>query len=95
MPFGIRFRGFPAWLSWLFLHLVLLVGFRNRLSVLLNWAWNYVTWDRAARVVPGPVAPSAIGAEAAYARWSSHDPEVLGTSGDDRPDGSGGTAAGR
>ncbi len=51
LPFGVRLGGTPAWLSWLGLHLVLLVGFRNRAAVLLNWAWNYVTWDRGNRVI--------------------------------------------
>ncbi len=51
LPFGIRLGGTPGWLSWLGLHLVLLVGFRNRATVLLNWAWNYVTWDRGNRVI--------------------------------------------
>ena len=51
LPFGLRFSGFPAWVAWLFLHLLLLVGFRNRLNVLLNWTWNYVTYDRGARLI--------------------------------------------
>jgi NADH dehydrogenase len=51
LPFGIRFTGTLAWLAWLGLHLIQLMGFRNRLSVLLNWAWNYLTWDRAARII--------------------------------------------
>jgi NADH:ubiquinone reductase (H+-translocating) len=51
LPWGIRFTGTLAWLAWLGLHLIQLIGFRNRLSVLLNWAWNYVTWDRAARII--------------------------------------------
>lgn len=46
-----KFRGFPAWLIWLFVHLMQLVGFRNRLVVLINWAWEYITYDRAARVI--------------------------------------------
>ena len=40
-----------AWLAWLGLHLVFLVGQRNRASVLLNWAWNYLTWDRGPRLI--------------------------------------------
>ena len=40
-----------AWLAWLGLHLVYLVGPRNRASVLLNWAWNYLTWDRGPRLI--------------------------------------------
>ena len=51
LPFGLRFSGFPAWVAWLFLHLLLLVGFRNRLNVLLNWTWNYMTYDRGARLI--------------------------------------------
>jgi NADH:ubiquinone reductase (H+-translocating) len=51
--FGIRMSGFPAWVSWLFVHLMSLVGFRNRLVVLLNWAYNYFTYDRGARLITG------------------------------------------
>ena len=51
LPLGIRLRGGLAWLAWLGLHLVFLVGKRNRLSVLLNWAWNYLTWDRGPRLI--------------------------------------------
>lgn len=51
LPFGLRFSGFPAWVAWLFLHLLLLVGFRNRLNVLINWTWNYLTYDRGARLI--------------------------------------------
>ena len=51
LPIGVRFGGTPGWLAWLGLHLVFLVGFRNRAAVLLSWAWNYVTWDRGHRVI--------------------------------------------
>ena len=51
LPGGIRLRGALAWLAWLGLHLVFLVGKRNRASVLLNWAWNYLTWDRGPRLI--------------------------------------------
>jgi NADH dehydrogenase len=51
LPFRIRLRGGLAWLAWLGLHLVTLVGPRNRASVLLNWAWNYLTWDRGPRLI--------------------------------------------
>jgi NADH:ubiquinone reductase (H+-translocating) len=57
VPGGLRFTGSLAWLAWLVLHIYFLIGFRNRASVLLNWSWNYLTWDRAARVVSEPVAP--------------------------------------
>jgi NADH dehydrogenase len=49
--FGVRLRGWPAWLVWLFVHLVQLVGFRNRLLVLINWAWQYLFYDRAVRLI--------------------------------------------
>jgi NADH dehydrogenase len=46
-----HFRGFLAWLIWLFVHLMQLVGFRNRVVVLLNWAWEYISYDRAVRLL--------------------------------------------
>ncbi len=51
LDIGIRNTGFIAWIMWLVLHLMQLVGFRNRLNVLLNWAWNYFTYDRSARLI--------------------------------------------
>ncbi len=65
LPFGLRFTGRVGWVMWLGLHLIELVGFRNRASVLVDWAWNYVTWDRGARIIvsppgrgPGPPRPT-------------------------------------
>ena len=49
--YGLQFRGFLAWLIWLTVHLVWLIGFRNRLLVLVNWAWNYFTYDRGVRLI--------------------------------------------
>jgi NADH dehydrogenase len=51
LPNGWRFSGPAGWLAWLGLHLVRLMGFRNRANVLVNWAWNYLTYDRAARIL--------------------------------------------
>lgn len=48
---ALRFSGYPAWLFWLFAHVYFLIGFRNRLVVLMDWAWAYWTHDRHARVV--------------------------------------------
>ncbi len=48
---NIRSKGLLAWSMWLFLHLIELIGFRNRLNVLINWAWNYFTYDRSARLI--------------------------------------------
>jgi NADH:ubiquinone reductase (H+-translocating) len=47
----LRFSGYPAWLLWLFVHLMYLVDFENRLLVFVQWAWNYVTWNRGARLI--------------------------------------------
>jgi NADH dehydrogenase len=51
--FGLELSGRIAWWAWLLVHLVFLVGFRNRASVLLNWAWNFFTYDRGLRAVVG------------------------------------------
>jgi NADH dehydrogenase len=50
-PNGWRLQGFIGWLSWLGLHLIYLIGVRNRANVLVNWAWNYLTFDRGSRIV--------------------------------------------
>ena len=49
--FGMKFRGFPAWLMWLFIHLLFLVGFRNKIAVFLQWTYSYFTWRRGARII--------------------------------------------
>jgi len=49
--FGIQFQGFLAWVVWLVVHLTGLIGFRNRLIVLINWAWDYFFYDRAVRLI--------------------------------------------
>ncbi len=53
---GLQFSGLPAWWFWLAAHVFFLIGFRNRLVVLLNWAWAYWTYQRSARIVLGGVA---------------------------------------
>lgn len=47
----VRLRGVLAWLAWVLLHLVMLMGFRNRLNVFVNWMWNYFTYDRSVRII--------------------------------------------
>ena len=57
-PFGpFRFSGYPAWLFWLFVHIFFLIGFRNRMIVLTDWASAYWTFRRHARVVHDVAAP--------------------------------------
>jgi NADH dehydrogenase len=51
LPGGVRLSGPAGWVAWLALHLVMLIGFRNRVNVLVNWAWNYLTYDRASRLI--------------------------------------------
>ncbi len=50
---GWRFSGYFAWLVWLFLHVLFLIEFQNRVLVLVQWAWNYFTWSRSARLITG------------------------------------------
>jgi len=47
----MKFKGFAAWFLWLFIHIMYLVGFQNRVLVLIQWAWNYFTWARSARII--------------------------------------------
>ena len=58
---GMRLSGFPAWLFWLFVHIFFLIGFRNRLLVLIEWAWSYFTFERNARIVSDTEGPDAHG----------------------------------
>ncbi|MEJ7623228.1 MAG: NAD(P)/FAD-dependent oxidoreductase [Pyrinomonadaceae bacterium] len=53
---GFQFKGFIAWLMWLFLHVFFLIGFRNRIAVLLDWFWAYLTRERSARLITGDAA---------------------------------------
>lgn len=50
---GLRFGGFLAWLAWLAIHIFYLIGFRNRVLVLIGWAWHYLTFRRGARIITG------------------------------------------
>jgi NADH dehydrogenase len=49
----IHISGYFAWLAWLFIHIFFLIGFRNRVIVLLQWAWSYFTYERGARLITG------------------------------------------
>ncbi len=49
----IHISGFPAWFAWLAIHIFFLIGFRNRVLVILQWAWAYVTYQRGARLITG------------------------------------------
>jgi NADH dehydrogenase len=49
----VHISGFVAWLAWLFIHIFFLIGFRNRIIVLIQWAWSYLTYERGARLITG------------------------------------------
>jgi NADH dehydrogenase len=59
---SLRLSGLLAWLAWLFIHILFLIGFRNRYLVLSEWAWGYVTYERGARLITGgkPAGPPAL-----------------------------------
>ena len=60
----LRLTGFAAWILWCLAHIYFLIGFRNRFSVALNWTWNYLTFQRGARLITG-VTTSRVDAIAA------------------------------
>lgn len=47
----LRFSGFPAWAAWLLIHIFFLIGFQNRILVMIQWTWNYITRNRSARLI--------------------------------------------
>ena len=49
----VHISGFMAWLAWLFIHILFLIGFQNRVLVLIQWAWSYFTYERGARLITG------------------------------------------
>ena len=66
-----RMSGYLAWLAWLFIHILFLIGFRSKVAVLLNWAYSYLAFQRSARIITGgipllkrPSAPAALPAPA-------------------------------
>jgi NADH dehydrogenase len=53
----LKLSGFIAWAAWLAVHIFFLIGFRNRVLVILQWAWAYLTYQRGARLITGKVEP--------------------------------------
>ena len=51
----VQLTGHLAWLLWGFVHIYLLIGFRNRLAVFVNWMWSWLTYGRGARLITGPI----------------------------------------
>jgi NADH dehydrogenase len=73
LPKGIHFKGFLGWLSWLFIHLILLVGFRNKAVALVDWAFSYFSSGQALRLIIRPFNPNDRGRDA----QGKHAAEVL------------------
>ena len=76
---GARLRGFLAWVIWLFIHILFLIGFRNRVVVFIQWAWSFLTWQRSARLITGAVGPALAprGAVLGAAGAAAAEAEVL------------------
>ena len=51
--YGLKLSGYPAWFAWLGVHLLFLVGLRNKFSVLMQWVYSYLTYKRGARIITG------------------------------------------
>ena len=58
---GVQLSGVPAWLAWLGVHLIFLLGFRNKVSVLIQWTYSYFTYKRGARIITGTSGERAAG----------------------------------
>ncbi len=58
--FGIHLSGFPAWLVWLFIHLMYIVEFQSRILVFVEWGFLYLTWNRGARLITGGAAKDSV-----------------------------------
>lgn len=74
--------GFIAWLSWLFVHIFFLIGFRNRLLVFIQWAWSYFTYERGARLITGNTSlPGWVGMHPAATSRNGQDGDRSGKQG--------------
>lgn len=50
----LHLKGYPAWLIWMFLHLMLILSVKNKLIIFINWAWTYITKDSSLRLILTP-----------------------------------------
>jgi NADH dehydrogenase len=56
---ALRLRGLAGWLTWCLAHVYFLIGFRNRFSVIADWVWSYLTFQRGSRLITGSLAPAS------------------------------------
>ena len=68
---GLHISGYLAWLGWLFVHIFFLIGFRNRIIVLIQWAWSYITYERGARLITGSTTLPG------WTKSDKYEPEAL------------------
>ena len=71
--FGVHLAGWPAWLIWLFVHLMYIVEFQSRVLVFIQWGFEYLTFSRGARLITGTAATDSL-----------VKPETMGNTGDGR-----------
>jgi NADH dehydrogenase len=71
--FGLHLSGWPAWLIWLFVHLMYIVEFQSRVLVFIQWGFEYLTFSRGARLITGTAATDSLA-----------KPETMGNTGDGR-----------
>ncbi|MCP5433785.1 MAG: NAD(P)/FAD-dependent oxidoreductase, partial [Alphaproteobacteria bacterium] len=57
----VRLKGFLGWLVWSLAHIYFLIGFRNRIAVAFDWLWSYLTFERGARLITGPIEEAKAG----------------------------------
>ncbi len=62
--FGVHLSGFPAWLVWLFIHLFYIVEFQSRVLVFIQWGFQYLTFNRGARLITGTAAAESVASNA-------------------------------
>jgi NADH dehydrogenase len=80
---GLKLKGFIAWITWLFVHILFLIGFRSRVSVVWEWFWSYVTFQRGARLITGisrtivPPPGVSVGTSTPVDSWSNPAPETV------------------
>jgi NADH dehydrogenase len=80
----LHISGFFAWLSWLFIHIFFLIGFRNRIAVMFEWAWSYFTYTRSARLITGESRAGRMATLQHMEAASMHVSQIEGSEGPSR-----------
>jgi NADH dehydrogenase len=75
---ALHLQGYIAWLAWLFIHILYLVGFRNRLTVLVQWAYQYFTYQRGVRLITGTTTHRLLKSSRERAHERAHERALAG-----------------